>query len=152
MALKEKLYSLRLGEGKSIDSHLQEVNFMVHQLAGLGIIVVDEDLVELILMSLPKSWATFRQIHKHSLPSFPVLEGLLLQEEVTRELEHAKEKSKGVLYAGQRGNFWDCSPMCYQGRGRVYQGPIVIHGSSDQQWQTTVCCYKCNKTGYIART
>jgi hypothetical protein len=62
----------------SIDSHLQEVNLLVHQLAGLEITIVDEDLVDLTLTSLPKSWATFRQIHKHSLPSFPVLEGLLL--------------------------------------------------------------------------
>jgi hypothetical protein len=91
LALKEKLYSLRLGEGNSIDSHLQEVNLLVHQLAGQGFAVADEDLVDLILTNLPKSWATFRQIHKHSLPSFPVLEGLLLQEEVTCELENAKK-------------------------------------------------------------
>ena len=60
LALKKKLYSLRLGEGKSINSHFQEVNLLVHQLAGLGIAVADEDRVDLTLTSLPKSWATFR--------------------------------------------------------------------------------------------
>ena len=104
------------------------------------------------MTSLPKSWATFRQIHKHSLPSFHVLKDLLLQEEVTRALKHAKEESKGILYTSQRGNFWNHSPRRYQGHGCVYQGPIVIYSHNDQQWQTIVHCHKCNKTGYIAHT
>jgi hypothetical protein len=55
LALKEKLYSLRLGEDKSIDTHLQEINLLVHQLAGLGVTIEDEDLVDLTLTSLPRS-------------------------------------------------------------------------------------------------
>ena len=107
LALKEKLYSLRLLEGKSLDTHLQETNLLIHQLACLGTIVDDEDLVNLTLNSLPKSWATFRSIHKASLPSFHVLEGLLVQEDLSRDLDRPREESDEVLYiknTNQRSN------------------------------------------------
>jgi hypothetical protein len=98
LALKEKLYSLRFIEEKTIDSHLQEINLLVYQLARLGTTVEDEDLVNLTLNSLPKSWATFRSIHKASPPSFHVLEGLLVQEDLSRDLDRTREESEEVLY------------------------------------------------------
>lgn len=84
LSLKDKFYSLKLKEGKPIGDHLQEVNLIVTQLASLGISIPDEDLVDLTLNSLPRSWSTFRQIQKgrDRTPSFPELEGLLLQEEL----------------------------------------------------------------------
>jgi hypothetical protein len=103
LALEEKLYSLWLREGKSIDTHLQGVILLVHQLVGLGVAISNDDLVDLTLTTLPKSWAIFRQIYKHSLPSFPILEGLFFQEEITRELQKGKDELEEILYLGQRG-------------------------------------------------
>jgi hypothetical protein len=127
LALKKKLYSLRLLEGKSLDSHLQEINLLVHQLARLGTTVEEEDLVNLTLNSLPKSWATFISIHKASPPSFPALEGLLVQEDLSRDLDKSREESEEVLYVKNtsqrlaRGR----SAGRTRGRGRSYQGTTV---------------------------
>ena len=55
LSLKEKLYSLKLGKGKSIVEHLEDINLIVIQLVQLGIRIEDEDLVEFTLNSLPKS-------------------------------------------------------------------------------------------------
>jgi hypothetical protein len=71
---------------------------------------------------------------------------------VTCELEYAKKELEEVLYVGQRGNFRGRSPGRYQGRGRANQGSTVTQGRGDKQWQTTVHCHKCIKTGHIVRT
>jgi hypothetical protein len=55
MSLKDKFYSLHLSEEKGIDKHLQEVKLLVIQLAGLGIAILDKDLVDQTINSLPKS-------------------------------------------------------------------------------------------------
>lgn len=104
LALKEKLYSLRMGEGKTIDSHLQEVNSIVTQLAGLGVMISDEDLVDQVLASLPKSWSTFKAIQKgrERLPTFAELEGMLLHEESSRIIDQQQEEAEEVLYANNR--------------------------------------------------
>lgn len=99
LALKEKLYSLRMLEGKTLDSHLQEVNSIVTQLASLGVVIQDEDLVDLMLSSLPKSWSTFKIIQqsRDRSPTFSELQGLMLREESSRILEKHQE-SEEVLY------------------------------------------------------
>lgn len=83
LALKEKLYSLRMIEGKSVDSHLQKTNSIIIQLASLGVALQDEDLVDQMLASLPRSWSTFKAIQKgrEKSPSFSELQGLMLHEE-----------------------------------------------------------------------
>ena len=100
LALKEQFYSLKLAEGKGIADHLQEINLLVTQLANLGIAILDEDLVDLTLNSLPKSWSTFRQIQKgrERTPLFSELEGLLLQEELGRTLERRRDEAEEVNF------------------------------------------------------
>lgn len=51
LALKEKLYSLRMIEGKTLDFHLQETNAIITQLANLCVIVQNKDLVDPMLAS-----------------------------------------------------------------------------------------------------
>jgi hypothetical protein len=129
LVLKEKLYSLRLLEEKSLDTHLQEINLLVHQLAGLGTTVDDEDLVNLTLNSLPNSWATFRSIHKARPPCFPVLEGLLIQEDLSRDLDRSREESDEIPYVkntNQRSNLGQGHLAgTIRGRGRSNQGSIM---------------------------
>jgi hypothetical protein len=152
LALKEKLYSLRFIEEKTIDSHLQEINLLVYQLARLGTTVEDEDLVNLTLNSLPKSWATFRSIHKASPPSFHVLEGLLVQEDLSRDLDRTREESEEVLYVKStsqrpgRGR----SVGRTRGWGRSYQRSTA-QSRDDQNWKNTPTCHRCGKVGHIAR-
>jgi hypothetical protein len=66
----------------------------------MGVATSDEDLVEKILNSLPKSWTTFRQIQrgKNRMPSFPELERLLFQEEVIKNIERDHEDLEEAFY------------------------------------------------------
>jgi hypothetical protein len=64
LALKEQLYSLKLAKGKSVAQYFQDINILVTQLARMGVVTSDEDLVGKVLNNLPKSWSTFRQIQR----------------------------------------------------------------------------------------
>ena len=105
LSLKERFYSLRLEEGKSVVDHFQEINSLVTQLASLGISISDEDLTNITLNSLPKSWSTFRQVQKGREQAllFPELEGLILQEEQGCNLEKQRDEAEevNVLRTGQ---------------------------------------------------
>jgi hypothetical protein len=58
--LKQKLYSMRLG--KSMDKNICYIDSILAQLASLGEIVLNDELVTLTLGALPKSWKFFKYI------------------------------------------------------------------------------------------
>jgi len=162
LSFKEQLYSFKLREGKIIRDHLQEVNLIVIQLANLGIGIPDEDLADITLNSLPRSWSTFKQIQKGRkwTPSFPELKGLLLQEEFGRKINRQRIQSEELNYVGTgRGgsNYRGC-----KGRGRshssdrtsdrrepictpVMKDPILTNSQHHQ-----ITCHKCGKPGHYA--
>ena len=118
LSLKEQLYSLKLAKGKGIGDHLQQINLIVIQLVHLGIHTPDEDLVDITLNSLPRTWATFKQIQKgrDRVPTFPELEGLLLQEELSCNLDKQRDE-------GEEINFTEA----YRGPYRSNQGSFRGH-------------------------
>jgi hypothetical protein len=160
MSLKEQLYSLRLAEGKSISEHLQSVNLIVTQLVGLGVNTPDEDLVDITLNSLPKSWSVFRQIQKgrEHTPTFPELEGLMLQEELGRNIEKDRDEAEDILAfrtSNPRGG------RSGQSRGRSHSQIYRNDTSTERNNQPpayqrdlnkkNIQCHKCNKYGHFAR-
>lgn len=160
LALKEQFYSLKLAEGKGIADHLQEINLLVTQLANLGIAILDEDLVDLTLNSLPKSWSTFRQIQKgrERTPLFSELEGLLLQEELGRTLERRRDEAEEVNFVRtERGP--SRGGRHFRGRSTYGRGTPNTHGvrpppanfRNDAQDRRLVKCHKCGKQGHYAR-
>ena len=127
LTLKEQLYTLKLAEGIILAQHLQDKNLLVKQLARMGVVTSYEDLVGKVLNSLPKNWSTFRHIQwRCDRPLlFPELEGLLLYEEVTRNIENEQEDSEAAVYIcgsvhGRSRFHWDSG----QGHGvsRVIRG------------------------------
>jgi hypothetical protein len=81
----------------SVEEHLRNVSTIVGQLANLGIIVPDEELVDRVLTSLSTSWLIFRQMitNREHVVSFTELENLLIQEDGlctrARDLEGSEE-------------------------------------------------------------
>jgi hypothetical protein len=47
-------------EKMTIEEHLRNVSSLTSQLANIGITILDEELVDQVLTSLPSSWDTFR--------------------------------------------------------------------------------------------
>jgi len=119
LSLKEQFFFFKLAEEKVVSEHLQEVNLIITQLANLGILTPNEDLVDITLNNLPRSWSTFKQIQRgrERVLSFAELEGLLLQEELSRNLDKKCDEleevnfvytSRGPLRGGQHSS-WGCS-------------------------------------------
>ena len=54
LSIKEKIFFIRLLEGKPVDNLLTEINGLVGQLAAMGVKVANQDLVDLALNAFPK--------------------------------------------------------------------------------------------------
>jgi hypothetical protein len=53
--LKERLYTIRMSEGTSMQSHLNEFNSIIVDLDSLDMKIDDEDITILFVVSLPPS-------------------------------------------------------------------------------------------------
>lgn len=155
LALKERFYSLRMTEGKTVDSHLQDTNSIISQLASLGVVIEDEDLVDQMLASLPRSWATFKAIQKgrDRSPSYSELQGLMLHEESSQILDRSQE-SEDVMYLQGKGDRYYRPPhhRDQQGRGAAPTnrgGRAGRGGRGRGRSSTTRVCRKCGKPGHL---
>jgi hypothetical protein len=59
LRLKECLYTIRMAEGTSIQSHLNEFNSICVDLESLDVMIDDEDKVILLVVLLPPSFKHF---------------------------------------------------------------------------------------------
>ena len=62
LRLKERLYTIRMAEGTSIQSHLNEFNPIIIDLENLDVKIEDEDNAVLLIVSLPPSYKHFKEI------------------------------------------------------------------------------------------
>ena len=60
LALKQKLRNIKMEKGDPILKYLTEFTHFRDELRGVGIIVVDDDMVSLALLGLPKSWHSYQ--------------------------------------------------------------------------------------------
>ena len=59
LALRRKLYSLRLREGDAVQEHIKEMTELFDELSVVGDPVSEEDRVVHLLASLPESYSMF---------------------------------------------------------------------------------------------
>jgi hypothetical protein len=114
LTLKSKLYSLKMTERDIVVEHLRKVSELIGQLANIGVIVPDDELVDRVLTSLPPSWEVFRCMasNRKTPYSLSELEGRLLAEDsvCTRN----KDEDESVMMA--QSNFqprFTCSTNTY---------------------------------------
>ena len=102
MILKSQLYSLKMSEKTTIEEHLRTVSSLIAQLANIGTLIPDEELVDRVLTSLPASWSIFRQMicGRERALSFLELEGLLIQEDGVRTRARDLEDDEAILAHG----------------------------------------------------
>lgn len=62
LRLKERLYTIRMAEGASIQSHLSEFSFIIIDLENLDVKIEDADKAVLLIVSLPPSYKHFKEI------------------------------------------------------------------------------------------
>jgi len=59
LALKEKLRSIQMSKGEPIITYLSKFTQVWDELGGVGVFVVDNDLMSLALLGIHKSWYSF---------------------------------------------------------------------------------------------
>ena len=62
LCLKERLYTICMAEGTSIQSHLNEFNSIIIDLENLDVQIEDEDKAILLVVSLPPTYKHFKEI------------------------------------------------------------------------------------------
>ena len=101
LALKDKLRKIKMEMGDSIPKYLTKFVHCRDELRSLGIIVDDDELVNLALLGLSKSWHRYEDSvnGQEKLPGWKRLWSDLVQEEIrrsTREALHRKMKMKRI--------------------------------------------------------
>ena len=84
LALKDKLRKIKMEKGDNIPKYLTKFVQCRDDMGSVGIIVADDDLVNLVLLGLPKSWHNYEDSvnGREKLPDWERLWSDLVQEEI----------------------------------------------------------------------
>ena len=97
--LKQKLFSLRLAEGGSVQEHIKFMSEIYDELSAIGENVSEEDRVVYLLVSLPESYSTLVTALEASaeVPSLAVVREWLLHEETKAKSRSSQQSQEEAL-------------------------------------------------------
>ena len=98
LALRRKLYSLRLRDGDSIQKHIKDMTEIFNELAAINDPITEEDRVVHLLASLPESYDILVTALKASVevPKMEIVTERLLHEERKIKEKHGSETTDGM--------------------------------------------------------
>jgi hypothetical protein len=99
--LKESLYIIRMAEGTSIQSHLNEFNSICVDLESLDVKIDDEDKAILLVVSLPPLFKHFKEIilyGNHTSLTFENVKSNLLSKEKFNVDSRSESKGEVLLF------------------------------------------------------
>jgi hypothetical protein len=75
------------------------IGSIIAQLANIGVVIPDDEMVDHVLTSLPTSWDIFRQMvsGRENPPSYPKFEMLLIQEDGVRACKRDAETEEAMI-------------------------------------------------------
>lgn len=130
IALKKKLFNLKMKENEDVRKYIEELEQTVQQLSAQGYNMSDEDVAEQMLCGLPSSWE-------------PVATALTAS--VKRDEKLTKTKVTSNLFAfqqtRQQEEEGDTAMVAARARISTYR-PLP---------RSQIQCFNCNKFGHIAR-
>jgi hypothetical protein len=103
LRLKERLYTIRMPEGTSMQSHLNEFNSIIVDLESLDVKIDDEDKAILLIVSLPPSFKHFKEIMlygNHTSLFFENVKSNLLSKKKFDVDSRSKPKGQGLIVRG----------------------------------------------------
>jgi hypothetical protein len=101
--LKERLYTIHMSEGTSMQSHLNEFNSIIVDLESLDVKIDDEDKTILLVVSLPHSFKHFKEIMfygNHTSLSFGNVKSNLLSKEKFDVYSRSEPIGEGLIVRG----------------------------------------------------
>ncbi|KAH0765169.1 hypothetical protein KY285_001040 [Solanum tuberosum] len=137
LCLKERLYTLRMSEGSSIQSHLDAYNSIIIDLENLEVKFEDENKVVLLIVSLPSTYKHFKEIMlygNNKTLSYEYVESNLLSKEKFDLDVHSEDKGEGLFVRGRSQDKGSTSK-------RKFRSTSKGHNFSK------TCCY-CKKPGH----
>jgi hypothetical protein len=127
LRLKERIYTIRMVEVTSIQSHLNEFNSIIVDLESVDVKIDDEDKAILLVVSLPPSFMNFKEIMlygNHTSLTFENVKSNLLSKE--KFDVDSKPKCEGLIVRGSRdhkSNLYCC--YCGKNTHHISQCPKV---------------------------
>ncbi|KAL5774200.1 hypothetical protein ACOSP7_011757 [Xanthoceras sorbifolium] len=142
---KQCLYSLRMSEGTSLGSHIDEFESLIMDLQNLDVNIEDEDQALLLLCSLPSSYRHFKETMlygKDTISLKDVKTALETKEKIDHDITGQSSNSQAQgLYA--RGRLEQKGRPQYRGKSR---------GKSKHRSKSRgrdVICWYCKEPGHI---
>ena len=116
LALRRKLYSLRLRDGDSIQKHIKDMTEIFNELAAINDPITEEDRVVHLLASLPESYDILVTALKASVevPKMEIVTERLLHEERKIKEKHGSETTDGMKAMFINRQSKGKGPKCYQ--------------------------------------
>jgi hypothetical protein len=100
LRLKERLYTIHMAEGTSIQSHLNELSSICVDLESLDVKIDDEDKAILLVVSLPASFKHFKEIMLYGNRTTLTIENVksnLLSKEKFDVDSRSENKDEGII-------------------------------------------------------
>ena len=113
LALRKKLYSLKLKDTNSVQNHIKEMSEIFEELAVIGDPISEEDRVVHLLASLPDSYdmlVTALEVNE-DVPKWVTVTERLLYEETKIKTKENRSETKALMLSKQHTTKW--RPRCY---------------------------------------
>jgi hypothetical protein len=144
LELKDKLRKIKMEKGDSIPKYLTKFVQCRDELGSVGIIVVDDELVRLDLLGLPKSWHSYQDSvnGREKLPDWERLWSDLVQEEFRRNTrdgsssKHDDEEDFALATKARKG------------KGKKFHSKSESKGKKLDL--SKVKCFHCHEHGHLA--
>jgi hypothetical protein len=144
LVLKDKLRKIKMEKGDSIPKYLMKFVQCQDELGSVGITVVDDDLVSLALLGLPKNWHSYQDSinGREKLPDWERLWSDLAQEEFRRNTRDGS--------SSKHDDEEDCSlaSKARKGKGKKFHSKSESKGKKLDL--SKVKCFYCHEHGHLA--
>ena len=137
--LKQALYSFKMQEDKSIDEQLDLFNKLILDLKNIDVSIDDEDQALLLLSSLPKSYATFKDTLLYGRESLALDEVQIALN--SKELNHRSEEKEKSSAMAKGLNI----------KGRTKKSDFKPRSKSRSKSKFKIKYYHCHEEGHIRR-
>jgi hypothetical protein len=142
--LKDKLRKIKMEKGDSIPKYLTKFVQCRDELGSVGITVIDDDLVSLSLLGLPKSWHSYQYSvnGREKLPDWERLWSDLVQEEFrrnTRDGSSSKHDDEEDFSLASKAR---------KGKGKKFHSKSESKGKKLDL--SKVKCFHCHEHGHLA--
>jgi hypothetical protein len=96
MALRDKLHSTKMSKGEGVTSYLTRLTQIRDEMATIGDIVPESELVRIALNGFGKQWDVFVKcvVGREQLPTWERLWNDFIQEEIREGSQHGEQKKK----------------------------------------------------------